>query len=112
MILPIITEAEVRRGAAEHWRQQYQNAKGEWLHQYGGDKKKAIYQRLLDLGPDPRKEDIDAAIGNSSWGSLICGSCRQEVPWVAVQDVNGGEYSQYLCGQCMKDTIAAAESTQ
>lgn len=97
--MEVIKVSDVIKNVPNKWYEFYKNWKDY------GDKwdKKPITEALLALGNDPKKEDIDRIIGNDSWTTLKCDSCRENTDMVISFEINGGEYRHDLCRECLSN---------
>ena len=86
---------------------------GRWYQSYKPlrDDKKAIYEKLLSLS-NPSAEDVNKAIGNSSWTELQCDNCKRSVDKVICMDVTHGEYVTYICEDCLNKALNIIRSEQ
>lgn len=94
--MKIITRQDLANGAADRWRNQYQRPSGDMRRDFQGG-----YAALLALGPTPKPEAVNAAVGNDSWTRLTCSACQKEVARVVAIDVTSGEYATHLCADCV-----------
>lgn len=92
-----ITVDEVISTVAERWRKQYENSFDRPRFTDPKTTPRDVYLEILGA---TSAEEINAAIGNDSWTSLVCSECSDKVNSVAIFDVNCGEYSLYLCQSC------------
>lgn len=100
----IITRQSLANEAAEQWRQQYPcNAAAD---------KMAIWEQLKLLGPTPKPNDVDRAIGNKSWTSVpTCTSCGNKRATVVAEFSDREDYDGYtsiVCLKCLRSALAKA----
>lgn len=92
-----LTIDEVIFSVGERWREQYERDFDRPRFTDPKTTPRDVYEKILKA---TSAEEIDAAIGNDSWTSLMCSECGEKVDSVAVFDVNCGEYSLHLCKSC------------
>lgn len=73
--MKLITQTQLIVRAAQRWKDQYTMVGGEW--RYGPDKS-ATHAKLEALGPNASVEEVNAAIGNTSWTMITCHECGQD----------------------------------
>lgn len=56
--MKLITRQDLANTVAERWRKQYQLEDGEWQQIFIGDSK-SHFNKLIDLGPNPKPDDVD-----------------------------------------------------
>jgi len=65
---------------------------------------KSHFNKLIDLGPNPKPDDVDKVIGNNTWTGLTCDECDRDVDEV----VKLGEQPNYdsstasICRLCLR----------
>jgi hypothetical protein len=91
----LVTRQFLVSKVVSRWRDNYYRPMG-WYD----DNKREIYEQLIAL-ESPTAEDVNHVIGNGSWTSLVCDSCKQQVDEVVSIDVTGGEYATYICEACL-----------
>lgn len=117
----LITRESLAAGAAERWREQYEDywtserpALGVGLRGKSVINSRDTYERLVALGATPDPDDVDGVIGNTSWTtSPRCDGCGRigTGPRVMV-----GAESDYesptacLCVDCVKAALATFEN--
>ena len=90
--------------AAGRWKVSYFK-NGEWRY---GEGKKDIYLRLEALGSNPTPEEVNKAIGNSSWTNVRCDECNKYVEEV-VQVGEEPDYESATANICKPCLILAME---
>lgn len=75
------------KGVADRWREQYYNRNGNtWPNTVSGSSE-VVYNKLVELGPDPDPDQAAIAIGNESWTHVRCEGCNGEfLTGVAIGD--------------------------
>lgn len=103
--MKLITRQDLANTVAERWRKQYQLEDGSWRQLYiGVGDSKSIFIQLIDLGPQPKPDDINKIIGNGTWTGLTCDECDRDVDEV----VQLGEQPNYdsstasICRLCLR----------
>lgn len=92
-------------------RQLIQGIAARWLSRYAPFSKwhgkEEIYKKLVLLDGDTATcEDVNSAIGNSSWTDLRCDECHKEVDAV-IQVGEELDYDSATCSLC-RDCVEAA----
>lgn len=83
-----------------------------WHHTYPDGKfRPETYSKIISL-KNPTEDEIAALIGNRSWTSLVCNSCRKEVDEVVSMDVTSGEYATYMCRDCLQKALDLLKGSQ
>lgn len=91
----LITQRDRIRGAAANWRRQYP-----------GERKKYNQLRALDT-ETATAEQVAAIISNTSWTSLTCDECEQEVTTVVEGRAEPyGRSPATVCADCLRQAVA------
>lgn len=101
------TQRELIKTVTERWQEAYYNRKTCLWYGYDPlietekDKKEILYNQLsvLDLSNAKAKE-INSIIGNDSWTSFLCDSCKNFVPDVV--EFNEDEDKVNCCFKCIE----------
>jgi len=101
MNLKLLTRQLGANSTAKKWFDTYfQN--GFWRFDTAYAKRKQeVHESLVKLGETPNPDDVDAVIGNKSWTSISCTSCREsceEAILIGVVDYDS--HSAYICKPC------------
>ncbi len=104
----LVTRQSLARGVAAKWKHQ-RSCNGHWtLHRK--EEERDIYEKLLELGPDPDPDAADKIIGNGSWtdpGRCVGCDLDDGGPRVVI-----GEEPDYesatatMCGACLNEAAA------
>jgi ferredoxin len=85
-------------------RQIYANEAVKWFDQFTHLEpwNRDRQQRLRDLGPEPKPEDVDKIMG-ACWAAVQCSQCGKHCPSGIEFDVMDAETSDriVLCGDCI-----------
>lgn len=101
MTMKIISKQSLAEDAKDRWYHQYRHQIDGTKPSYHNDKRD-IYQSLCNI-TDVTPENVNEAIGNSSWTMLNCNQCSQEVDCV----IELGEPEDYesrtviMCHDCL-----------
>ncbi len=98
--MKLITRQDLANGAAERWRNQYRE-RLDTIMVFGNQPPRIIAEKLQTLGASPSIDDVNHAIGNTSWTTLTCSHCHESAQCVVAVDVTHGEYSTHICGSCV-----------
>lgn len=102
--MKVITKAYLISAVAERWFDLYYIDGGMWERSYWGTDRAVTYEQLKAL-TNPTEQDIASIIGNESWTRLQCNHCRRDVEAVVIVDVTHGEYTTYLCAECLRAAL-------
>jgi len=108
--MKLITKQSKIDGIAAAWKHQYCR-RGKWIpSRPTGLQHSQIYTDLCALPKDATEEDITGIIGNSTWTSLVCEECGQEVDTV----IQLGEDCDTLdiCLTCLNKAVKIMEEGQ
>lgn len=100
----LITRKGLAPKVAARWKNNYFK-NGEWRY---GEDKKDIYLRLEGIGLNPTPEEVNEAIGNSSWTDVRCDECGKYVDEV-VQVGQEPDYDSCTANICKPCLILAME---
>ena len=100
----LITSQSRADGATDRWKDQYQTYNGT-----DAAEKQQIGAVLAALGAHPRAEDVDAAIGNSTWTELHCQECHKACNQVI--EVGDTQHTVELCETCIRDATILVTGT-
>lgn len=93
--------------AAERWKAQYDCTSTVPMH--SGRSRKEIYEALTAL-EDPTPEQVNEAIGNSSWTTITCEWCKQAVEEAMT---HSSDYKHYtICFPCLKAAVALEQPAE
>lgn len=70
----LITRQAMANEAADKWAEQYPKDD----HWGKDERKQEIATSLVELGEEPKPEDVDRVIGNTSWTRTTCDECEAE----------------------------------
>ena len=101
----LITRQSLANRTAESWRRQYQDAVSEL---WAMSEALITHSCLVELGPTPKPDDIDAVIGRC-WTALTCDACGKRGcgPWVQIGDLPSyGSRTCTLCVPCLAEAVA------
>ena len=103
--MKLITRKGLAAKVAARWKNNY-FTNGEWRY---GEGKKEIYLRLEALGLNPTPEDVNKAIGNSSWTDIRCDECGESVEEVLQmgEPLDYESVPENICKPCL--TLAVEE---
>jgi hypothetical protein len=103
----LITAATLAAGAAARWRANY--PKGYVTARGPADD---VHAALVALGPEPKPEDVNAAIGNESWTRVpACDCCEAEdLPLVVEmgQPADVDSATLVVCPECLAEAAELA----
>jgi hypothetical protein len=102
--MKLITRKGLAPKVAARWKDTYFK-NGEWRY---GEGKEDIYLRLEALGSNPTPEEVNKAIGNSSWTDVRCDECNKYVEEV-VQVGEELDYESATANICKPCLILAME---
>jgi hypothetical protein len=90
-----VTRKELAVGAFDRWRQQY----GDPPPPSSPYDKLGPYLKLKGM-TDPTPEEVNQAIGNTSWTDLQCDFCRANVEEILEMETDENRIS--ICTSCLK----------
>ena len=61
---------------------------------------------------NPTAEQIDAIIGHDGWTTLSCDGGHATPKAVIVIDINGGEFEEIFCSQCVAEMAATLQAAE
>lgn len=107
----LITRLSEAAKVENRWYQTYAKTESTWesASVWTSDKrtKRQIHEILLSLGNSPSADDVNAAIGNTSWTDCRCDECGKQVE----QLVQLGQEPDYesatanICFPCLKKAV-------
>lgn len=89
------------KSVADRWKAQYRRPDG-WARTFTGSSKE-IHDNIL---MSKTLDQVDKAIGNSSWTTNSCGECGVLSRNTMMSfDINGGEYGHNICRTCLAKAL-------
>ena len=90
-----ITSVDVAKNSAKLWKRQYYS-KGAWYDPIDSNAKK-IYEELKTA---KTWEEVDEIAGNTSWSTVVCEECGEEVRTAVVLG------KKRFCLECIKNAYS------
>lgn len=111
--MKLITRTQKAALASERWYKQYTTIPSMWDSEcawFRGDKKtrRQVHEELIALGPHPYPEDVNKAIGNTSWTDCCCDECGNTKVEQLVQLGQDEDYESStanICFPCLKKAV-------
>lgn len=104
----IVTRQELADSAASEWKEQF-CSKGVWHPIYpdrDGERREAIYNKLVALGEHPDPDAVDAVIGNGSFTHRSCVGCNEwHDRFVVMQEYPTSRFTIALCLSCAEKAV-------
>ncbi len=110
--MKLIRKCDLIASVANRWYEAY--CSHGWQAQVSRDDKMETFNKLTALPADASEQQVMRIIGNSSWTSIQCDECQQEVDMA----VRLGEEPDYesataiVCLMCLRGALELAEGEQ
>ncbi|MCP4761048.1 MAG: hypothetical protein GY870_04650 [archaeon] len=99
------TRQDMANVSAERWKIAYYKKRRWYPYDDIDFSRKKIYESLLALGKNPKPDEVDKIIGNSSWTMLTCNECNLDCEKI----ISVGESIDYdfvfICGDCLRKAL-------
>lgn len=107
--MDLLTRELNAKNVALKWGNQYTDEKIKRLGWYD---KKEILDNIISLGDNPDPDDIDKAIGNTSWTRTECHECGKENIDVVIigQKQDYESYTAHICKDCLIKAVALIDN--
>jgi hypothetical protein len=105
--MKLITKQDIINVAPARWHSAYFIPDSGWAYLPKIDTG-AVYRRLMAL-PELTERAINGVIGNGTWTEIRCDSCHKSVESVVNLDVTHGEYTTYICPNCLRVALELVE---
>ena len=102
--MELVTRQTKANTAAERWKDQYRSRKYD-----------QIYNKLVSLGKNPKPDDVDTIIGNTSWtGVHQCDECGSDSYTVVMvgEEPDYESNTAYMCKECIVRALALFETKE
>ena len=103
--MKIITRTKRASTVTKRWNETY-FGNGDWYK--GGLDKQKIHKELVALGVDPKADDVDKIIGNTSWTQCKCDECNsyEEETIVIGQEPDYDSATAEVCKKCISIALS------
>jgi len=109
--MKLITRLARAAMAEKRWYEQYAKTESSWesASVWTSDKrtKRQIHELLVSFGSNPSAEDVNSAIGNTSWTDCNCDECGKSVESLVQigEEPNYESCTAEVCFPCLKKAL-------